>query len=1243
MRKKRETRLEEIKQEKAAQEAAAKAAASATNPATNAAAAAAAVVAAAAAAAASTAPPDPYGYAAQMPPPPPMFAPYAPYPAAAMFGAPPPPAPAPPAPAPPTNMFNPMSLPPPPVVNAAADKDKAMNQDKGSPFGGQGMRPKDGKGIPGLDLLADGAKHFKDNNKPPPSFNPYGENKNQPMITTSDDCKAFDFPKSKPDNQSDFFKNFNVPPPPSAGGFGGNMIPGLMEGFNPGQFPPNFNKDDQSGERHKQSRFSGSNNEGSSSNQGPEGQWTPGKDQLKTGGSRWGNNDLPPDESSSFSRGSLEDKGSRDRFGRDDSNDRFGDNSPFSRGGGDRFSGSRDSFGRKGPGDGLLEKPFGFGGRPGVNLDEPDRFGGSPADRFGGPEGDRFGPGGDRFGGGPDDRARGGPGGGRFGAPDDRFGGEPRGPPEDRFGNRFGGDRQQPGDRFGGPPRPRDRFGGGDDSQGFEGSQGDKPDDELSGDGSRGRGGRFGGPPEGDRFGGDAPGFRDGPGFRGGDRFGRQRGGRFGGPPGGDRFEPPEGDRFGGSPRKGLLDTPERFGPGDGPKFEGGFRGGPGGNRFGRDNRFGPGPDGPEGFRDEPLRMGPETDAGDASQPGPEGHDSFEGPPAGPNKGPVSLLDLPPIKPPFVPEGPRGGDGILGPAPDDVGRFNSPRNDDRFPPGTPGSNSARSPWNQKGGPDKSTPHESEEQEQYRPSTVHDYSVESDADRPGVKVIDYKHSKLEPSYDEPETLEPLKMFDYDHGSKRMNYLKYEAGERGFRISDDFGRNVDSNGYRGRDRDRNRDGSRDRDRDRDRNRDRDRPRSRDRDRNRDSGRGDRDRDVGRGDRDRDSARGDRDRDRDSARGDRDRDRERDRDANRDKDRGTPRRRSRSRERGNRDSAPERDEKRKQHPDDDNNKEDTKENEKNKSSSVQSSNSQSAEKRNRGSTGPKPRAVLIEAQSAPMVAETASEESYVFHESKSDKEVEEKGTPPRILSIDDYFIAETEKTEVDPDTGRKVTKRVLEYEYEAVMEPNYRTSLLRALKKTVSDGYFPFIIVDSVNDKIDHYEEMYNFAIQNGFQVYITEMDMDASACSKRNIHKRTEKEIQDVIDGWEPMPNYQVELDIRSLLQSAAITEDVTTQGLFRSKWDNVDCTGEKLDKLDGLVKARKSDSSIKDWLQLPDDYYANPSKPSKPGAKRVRWADLEERREQEKMRAIGFVVGQTDWSRMMDPSQGGSKLTQTKYI
>lgn len=48
-------------------------------------------------------------------------------------------------------------------------------------------------------------------------------------------------------------------------------------------------------------------------------------------------------------------------------------------------------------------------------------------------------------------------------------------------------------------------------------------------------------------------------------------------------------------------------------------------------------------------------------------------------------------------------------------------------------------------------------------------------------------------------------------------------------------------------------------------------------------------------------------------------------------------------------------------------------------------------------------------------------------------------------------------------------------------------------------------------------------------------------------------------------------------------------------------------------------------------------------KQVRWADIEEKRTQDKMRAIGFVVGQTDWNRIMDPTGGSSALTKIKYI
>lgn len=48
--------------------------------------------------------------------------------------------------------------------------------------------------------------------------------------------------------------------------------------------------------------------------------------------------------------------------------------------------------------------------------------------------------------------------------------------------------------------------------------------------------------------------------------------------------------------------------------------------------------------------------------------------------------------------------------------------------------------------------------------------------------------------------------------------------------------------------------------------------------------------------------------------------------------------------------------------------------------------------------------------------------------------------------------------------------------------------------------------------------------------------------------------------------------------------------------------------------------------------------------KVRWADIEEKREQDKQRAIGFVVGQTNWNHLIDqPRDHSLALTKVKYI
>lgn len=48
---------------------------------------------------------------------------------------------------------------------------------------------------------------------------------------------------------------------------------------------------------------------------------------------------------------------------------------------------------------------------------------------------------------------------------------------------------------------------------------------------------------------------------------------------------------------------------------------------------------------------------------------------------------------------------------------------------------------------------------------------------------------------------------------------------------------------------------------------------------------------------------------------------------------------------------------------------------------------------------------------------------------------------------------------------------------------------------------------------------------------------------------------------------------------------------------------------------------------------------------MRWADLEEKKDADRKRAIGFVVGQTDWDKITDKSGhlADRALNRTKYI
>ena len=50
-----------------------------------------------------------------------------------------------------------------------------------------------------------------------------------------------------------------------------------------------------------------------------------------------------------------------------------------------------------------------------------------------------------------------------------------------------------------------------------------------------------------------------------------------------------------------------------------------------------------------------------------------------------------------------------------------------------------------------------------------------------------------------------------------------------------------------------------------------------------------------------------------------------------------------------------------------------------------------------------------------------------------------------------------------GRRIKRKVEEYEYDEGAETLYRTSLLKQFNKTLTDGYFTMIIVDDINNKV------------------------------------------------------------------------------------------------------------------------------------------------------------------------------------
>ncbi|XP_063715416.1 uncharacterized protein LOC134842843 [Symsagittifera roscoffensis] len=151
-----------------------------------------------------------------------------------------------------------------------------------------------------------------------------------------------------------------------------------------------------------------------------------------------------------------------------------------------------------------------------------------------------------------------------------------------------------------------------------------------------------------------------------------------------------------------------------------------------------------------------------------------------------------------------------------------------------------------------------------------------------------------------------------------------------------------------------------------------------------------------------------------------------------------------------------------------------------------------------------------------------------------------PPRILSIDDYYITEEfiKKESAEEQRNAKITlpsaprNKIVQYEYDESMEAAYNLCMFKCFKKSLENDLFSFLIVDNTNHLLSDFEQYLDCAKLCGYKSYLVELKVPASTCFKRNTHKRSRKDMERIITTWEDAPEECVCLDYNSFLEEHA---------------------------------------------------------------------------------------------------------------
>nr|VZI42630.1 unnamed protein product [Spirometra erinaceieuropaei] len=287
-------------------------------------------------------------------------------------------------------------------------------------------------------------------------------------------------------------------------------------------------------------------------------------------------------------------------------------------------------------------------------------------------------------------------------------------------------------------------------------------------------------------------------------------------------------------------------------------------------------------------------------------------------------------------------------------------------------------------------------------------------------------------------------------------------------------------------------------------------------------------------------------------------------------------------------------------------------------------------------------------------------------------------RVLSMDDFFMTEPDDSDVPA------------YVYEKDMEALYQKELVKLVCRQMDDGFFNFLIVDAVNQRVSEIEELAAQARARNFQVYVVEVVANVSTCIRRSEGRRSKEDILQIHANWEPTPSRFVLVDANSLQQEISSEEvemdsdsdnvegessepscsaqnasgpkrtlavdeedeeslsEALAWGMIRSRWDRED-SAERIERLDGLKRRTVHHSASSDLLSM-SEYLKESEKQfpeRQPGIKRVTWADVEAMRSRNRRRELGFVVGQSSSNLTADDDnddlRASEALVQIKFF